>query len=192
MLRIETMSHVASSASYSIYKAFVMFVFLKPFRFLAQALTEQASAKELALGFAIGAMVGLVPKGNLLAMGLMVILSLLRLNLGVGMASLFLFSWVGMLFDPLTHRIGQIFLTAKPLAPLWGWMANQPIIPWTSFNNTVVLGSFIMGVVLIYPLYRMSIPLFEKYGQPLAKQIQKFRFAKLLLGTEWVGRVGSA
>ena len=169
-----------------------MFSLLKPFRFLAKALTAQASARELALGFAIGAVVGLVPKGNLLAIALMMVLGSLRVNLGAGMASAFLFSWVGMLLDPISHKIGQFVLTANVLEPMWTWMFNKPVIPWTAFNNTIVMGSFLSGLLLVYPLYKVSEPLFAKYAPPLAERLQKFKITKLLLGTEWAGRIGSA
>ena len=95
---------------------------LRPFRLFAKALTVDATPRQMAFGLALGVLVGLVPKGNLLAIGLMMLLCALRVNLGVGMTAVFVTSWVGMLLDPITHRIGEFLLKNETLRPLWtGW-----------------------------------------------------------------------
>lgn len=62
--------------------------FLRPVRFFFKALVTDNTPSQLALGFALGVVIGLVPKGNLLAISLMVVLSAIRVNLGMGMPRL--------------------------------------------------------------------------------------------------------
>lgn len=165
---------------------------LRPFRFLAEALVEESTSRQLAWGFALGMVVGLVPKGNLTAVALMMLLCLLRVNLGVGMLAAFAFSWIGVLADPWTHQLGYALLTHDSLTGFWTQLANLPIVPWTSFNNTVVLGSLAAGVVLLFPAYKLSEPVFARYVPPLAERARKFRIVQLLWGAEWAGRLKGA
>ena len=139
----------------------------------------------------MGVLIGLVPKGNLIAVALMMILGATRVNLGAGMLAAFIFSWVGMLTDPLTHRVGLAILEIESLRPFYMSLYNLPLVPWTHFNNSIVLGSLLLGIALLYPVYRLTEPQFEKYAPKLEERLKKFKVVKLLWGTEWAGRLGS-
>lgn len=69
------------------------------------------------------------------------------------MLAAFLFSWVGMVTDPLTHRMGLAILEINALRPFYVWLYNLPLMAWTSFNNTVVLGSLVAALVVFVPLF---------------------------------------
>ena len=162
---------------------------LRPFRLFFKALTIDATPRQMALGFALGVLVALVPKGNLLAMGLMVLLCSLRVNLGVGLATIFATSWMDELLDPITHRIGDFLLKSSVLQPLWVTMYDTAVLPWTDFNNTVVLGSFVVGVAAFVPLYFLSRPIFAVLTPRLVAWAQRFRVVTLLWGGEMTGKV---
>ena len=118
----------------------------RPLRYVTQAFLAEDSPRQLALGLALGMVIGLVPKGNLVAICLTVVLFASRVNLGTGMGGAILFSWVGMLCDPLSHRVGQALLRHPALRSWWGLFMDLPLAPWTALNNTVVLGSFILAM----------------------------------------------
>ena len=145
-----------------------------------KGLTNETSHKQLALGFAFGMLIGLVPKGNLTALLLMNGLLLLKVNLLTGVFSTLLFSFVGVVVDPLSHRIGLALLRSKTLEPLWTSLYDVPLVPWTRFNNTIVLGSLVLGVILTYPTYRLSKPLFARY----VPRLQKLRIVQRFVGAE--------
>ncbi len=166
------------------------FVFLiRPLRFVAMAISADSTPRQVTLGFAMGMVIGLVPKGNLIAVALMTILCASRVNLAAGMLSAFLFSWVGMLIDPLTDKIGYFLLNVEPLIPYWTVFANQPVVPWTNFNNTVVLGSLVTGLILCYPLYLLSQPLIARLLPILSAKIRRMWIGRVLLGAEWTGKI---
>jgi uncharacterized protein (TIGR03546 family) len=53
--------------------------------------------------------------------------------------------------------LGYLILADIPfLQPLWTTLYNIPIFPFTRFNNTVVMGSFITGLILFVPIYLLS------------------------------------
>ncbi len=164
---------------------------LRPLRFLAQALTAEATPRQCALGFSMGMIVGLVPKGNLTAVALMTLMCACRINLGAAMIATFLFSWIGLLTDPLSHEIGQGILTLDALQPLFTELYNMPVAPWTAFNNTVVLGSLILGLLLFYPVFRLSTPPFEKFVPKIQEKLRQKKVVAWLLGAEWTGKLSS-
>ena len=166
-----------------------MFFFLKPLRLFTKALVTDNTPQQMALGFALGMAIGLVPKGNLIAIVLMVILGALRVNLGVGVLTAFCVSWVGIFIDPYSHEIGEYLLHHESLKPFWTDLYNLPIAPWTMFNNTVVMGSTALGLALLGPLYLLSMPLFAKYTPNCAERLQKYKLMQLLWGTELTGKL---
>ena len=165
-----------------------MFV-LRPFRLFFKALVVDATPGQMAMGLALGVLVGLVPKGNLLAIGLMMLMCSLRVNLGVGLATVFATSWAGMWLDPISHRIGEFLLKCESLRPLWEAMYDTMLLPWTDFNNTVVLGSFSMGTAAFVPLYFLSKPIFGVLTPRLVTWAQRFRLVSLLWGGELTGKL---
>lgn len=119
--------------------------------------------RRLALGLACGLALGLLPKGNLLAIGLATAVFATRVNLRVATTAALLFSLGAPWLDPVAHRLGEWVLTQSALTPTWRWLYDQPIIAWTAFNNTVVMGQLLFGLAAFYPVYRGALPWFERY-----------------------------
>ncbi len=159
-------------------------IFLRPLRFLAQALLLDATPRQLAAGFALGMLIGLVPKGNLIAISLMTLFCALRINLAAGTASIALFTWAGMFLDPISHRVGQFLLAHPALEPYWASLYTVKLMPWTAYNNTVVLGSTAIGLVLLVPVYALSRPAFARITPGLAAFVRKYHVATVLRGAE--------
>ncbi|HBL17131.1 MAG: hypothetical protein A2X36_04510 [Elusimicrobia bacterium GWA2_69_24] len=164
---------------------------LKPLRFLAKGLAGMDSASQLAAGFALGMAVGLIPKSSLFSHLGLILLCLVQVNLAAAYGAVALFAVLSPLFDPASHAIGSLLLIrTQALQPLWSSLYNLPIVPWTEFNNTVVLGSLLLGAALAYPVYRLSIPFFERYRETFGARLRKFKLVKLLLGAEVAGKLG--
>jgi len=164
--------------------------FLRPLRFIVKALVAEDSPKQLAAGIALGMVVGLIPKTSLLSTLGFVLICLLQVNLAAGYASVAVFSIVAPMLDPIAHRIGEFFLIQTPgLAPLWTALYNVPILPWTGFNNTVVLGSTVVGLVAVFPFYKVMVPLCDRYRKTVAQRLKKFKFVQLLLGANLMDKV---
>jgi uncharacterized protein (TIGR03546 family) len=163
---------------------------LMPIRMFARPLTAESSPRQLALGFAIGVAIGFVPKGNLTAVILMLILCATRVNLAAGFLGALIFSWVGSFADPVTHQMGLFLLQAELLVPLWTFLYDLPVMPWTSFNNTIVLGSLILGLALVWPAYRFSIPACERYVPPLTENLKSYKVVQLIWGADWMKTSG--
>jgi uncharacterized protein (TIGR03546 family) len=144
---------------------------LQPLHYLWQACTKERSPRQLALGIALGMVIGLVPKGNLTATVLAMVLALLKLNLGAALLSALVFSYLSPLGDPLFHAVGWRLLSAPALRGTWENLHRQPFVPWLSINNTVVMGTLVVGWALFYPCYRVTLGIVLRL-QPLAARLR--------------------
>ena len=135
--------------------------YFKPIRDLLRIFSHENSPRQMALGIALGLMIGLLPKGNLIAVSLTTLMFTLRVNLGVGLTTTFLVSLVATSLDPLTHAIGlRVLGHPASYVRLAAWH-QLPIVPWTSLNNTVVIGGLLLGIALFYPVYHLGETLFD-------------------------------
>ncbi len=97
--------------------------------------------------------IGLVPKGNLIALSLCVLLFSMRCNKGLGLAVAVVFSFVGPWTESFAHRLGLAALSLEPLEATYASIFKLPLGPWLGFDNTVVTGSLLMGLYVAYPVY---------------------------------------
>lgn len=161
---------------------------MRPIRFLVEGIVAADTPRQLALGLALGMVIGLVPKGNLTAIVLSIILLGTRVNLATGMLGAVIFSWLNGWTDPLAHRLGYALLTHEPLRPLFAWFFALPLVPWTALNNTVVFGSFLLGIWLFWPVYHLGHRAFERLQPRVAGLLERYRMSKVLAGTELAAR----
>jgi uncharacterized protein (TIGR03546 family) len=127
--------------------------FIAPVRRVVHTLAAFHSPPELAAGFTLGMIIGLVPKGNLIALSLCVLLFSLRVNKGLGVAAAVLFSCLATSIDSFTHKLGLIVLSAESLQISYASVYSMPFGPWLGFNNTVTSGVLLVGVYISYPVY---------------------------------------
>jgi len=104
----------------------------------------------IALGFVLGMFLGLLPFGFNSAIILILIFAL-RNDLLAVILSAVLFSFLGFLIDPLAHSLGLVVLQAGFLQGLWTFLYNLPLVPFTGFNNTLVMGNGLIGIILTAP-----------------------------------------
>ena len=161
---------------------------IRPIRYLVQAIAAADTPRQLAMGFAIGMVIGLVPKGNLTAVALSMLLLGTRVNLATGMLGVFLFSWLSSWSDPLAHRVGCGLLTHEPLQPLFVWLHSLPLMPWTALDNTVVFGSLMLGIWLFLPVYHFGEIVFGKVQPWIADYLQRYHIADVLDHSELAAR----
>ncbi|MEM8946559.1 MAG: TIGR03546 family protein [Planctomycetota bacterium] len=164
---------------------------LRPVRQLAQALTANDSARQIAWGFVLGMMIGLLPKGNLVLVGLTVLLCALRVNKSAGMLAAGIFSIVGFAFDGLAHRIGSIVLLWEPARPVHVWLYEMPLGPWLGLNNTVVVGQLLLALYFAFPVYFFVFRFANRIQRRLSKWLLRYRVIRWLRGAELGAHLGA-
>lgn len=153
---------------------------------LIKALQGGGDPRHVAAGLALGAAWGLVPKGNLFSPIFLLLFFFFRVDKAAALASALVFSGVGYLVDAPAHALGLALLTAGGLKPLWTWLYGLPVVPWTKFNNTVVLGNLAIGLILYAPLYAAGKKLVVFYQERWAPIVSRWPLVQAISGLRLV------
>jgi uncharacterized protein (TIGR03546 family) len=143
--------------------------FVSPFRRTLHALVASNAPSQLAAGFTLGMVIGLVPKGNLIALSLFVLVFSLRCNKGLSLLAAVLFTFASPWTDPLAHKIGLAVLSMPSMQGNYASMFTLPLGPWWGFHNTVVTGSLLIGLYAAYPVYWLMTVLFSRLPRRVAQ-----------------------
>jgi uncharacterized protein (TIGR03546 family) len=154
-----------------------MLTLLKLVQSLLKMLHSEGTPGQVAAGIALGSVLGLTPLINV--HNLLIAALILTLNVSVGGAMLgwALFLPLGFALDPLFGRLGQELLLDTPaLTPMWTTWFNTPVLPYTNFNNTIVLGSFVAWLMLALPIYFAARHGVARYRATLGERVRRSRF----------------
>jgi hypothetical protein len=70
-------------------------------------------------------------------------------------------TFLATLLDPYSDQVGSYILTHPKLQDSFASAWQLPLVPWTDLNNTVVMGSFLIGVASLGPVFALTYPLFR-------------------------------
>ena len=164
-----------------------MFFFLTKFiGNIIKELHSKATPAQMGAGAALGAIIGLTPFFCLHNLVIFMIIMLVNVSSGAAAFAAVIFSLIAFLFDPLANAIGYwLLVDVKALEPFWTKLYNMPVIPLTKFNNTLVLGSLVLSLILFYPVYRLGIFGVNRYRTLLKDRIEKIKFFRILKATKF-------
>ncbi len=161
---------------------------LKIIQKIIRLLHSEISPSEIAAGVAFGVILGLVPLSLVLGIFVFLLIFLLKVNIGAALFSALLFKLVAYFADPLADIFGYALLVdARLLAPFWSYLYNLPIVPFTRFNNTVVLGSILISIILFVPVYLLAKKFIIYYRTNLKTKVEKLKIVKVLKLTKIYG-----
>jgi len=152
---------------------------LKLLQSLVKALNSDGTPGQVAAGIALGAVLGLTPLmnlHNLVLFGLAIILNVSFPGVMLGWA---LFLPLGFLLDPVFDAVGGALLLDTPaLVSFWTWAYNTPVLALTNFNNTIVLGSFVVWAAAFLPLFFLLRWLVSTYRATIYARLQRTQLFK--------------
>ena len=161
-----------------------MFTLLKLIQSIIKTLHSDGTPGQVAAGIALGAALGLTPLVNIHNLIIFSLIVLLNVSFGGGMLGWALFVPLGFIFDPVFHRIGAALLGSASLRPLWTSLYNTPVVPYTNFNNTVVLGSLVSWLVLVVPIFFAARYGVARYRATLGERVRQSRFYKAVTASQ--------
>lgn len=140
---------------------------------LIAVLRSAATPAQIGGGVLLGMAIGLVPSFTMKAL-LFIVLILLNVNIAIALVSMLLFGLIAYLLDPVFHLIGYaVLVQAEFLRPLWSVLYNIPFVPFTGYNNTVVMGSMVISLLLLYPVYigaKFGVVQYREKVEPVASR----------------------
>ena len=146
-----------------------------------KVLAEGQTPKQIALGFALGSIIGLSPMLTLQGILIWVLILVLDVNISAALVATTLFKIIAFILDPAFHWLGFLLLTQIGiLQGTYTTLYNAPLLPLTRFNNTIVMGSFICAIILMLPVY-FGMKLFViEYRNHIHERIKKWKIYRIL------------
>jgi uncharacterized protein (TIGR03546 family) len=158
---------------------------------ILKAINSNKKPNELAAGLAFGVMLALIPGGNLLWFALLFITFFLKINLSMEFVFLAVLKiFIGIL-DPILHRIGLWILNVNFLNSIYTKLYNTPVLPYSEFNNTIVMGGLFAGIILWYPFYLAGNKLILKYRTTVLEKIKSSKIFKAIKNIPLVAKTSS-
>lgn len=158
-----------------------MFFILKFFKKAIKILNSNATPAQIGAGVILGFFIGISPFWGLHKIIFFLMVLLLNVNMSAAFLSMLGFAVIGLILSPVSHSIGYKLLVETPaLKDFWTNLYNTPVIPFTRFNNTAVLGSFILACLLSLPLFIGTKKFVVYYRESLASKVEKWKITKIL------------
>ena len=156
------------------------------FKFLRE-LNSATSNKMLVLAIVLGLIAGFLPFVNFFTILIFIIVLIFRIPIGLFLASFSFFEFIGYFLDPLFHKTGLFLLKASFLKPIWTFFYNLPLFRWSGFNNTIVMGSLVWGIVLGIILYFILVKLIALYRNKVFEKLKTKKYLSWLVPNEKKG-----
>jgi uncharacterized protein (TIGR03546 family) len=161
-----------------------MLALLKLIQSIIKTLHSEGTPGQVAAGMALGAALGLTPLMNVHNLLVFSLIVILNVSFGGGMLGWALFVPLGFILDPVFHAIGLQLLETSSLRGLWTSMYNTPLVPYTNFNNTVVLGSMVGWLVLAVPIFFAARWAVARYRATIGERVQRSKFYKAITASK--------
>lgn len=149
---------------------------------LLKALNSNANPSQLALAVCFALVIGFTPLSAPHNVLLIFLLLILRINLSLFLVSWGLFTLVAYLFDPLSNALGLALLNAEGLNGLWQTMYNNNVWRFLGFNNSLILGTTAVSLLLVIPLFFISRLIVIEYRDHILSWVQKSKVGLWLRG----------
>lgn len=153
-----------------------LFAFLK-------MLNSETGQNQIAAGIAAGFILGMTPLLSLQSLLVFLCIFFFRIQSGAAFLAAFFFAFIAWALDPVFHSVGVKILELDSLQATFTAMYNMPIVPLTRFNNTIVMGSGVVAIVLSPFIYFLSRMLIIRYRETILAKIKQTKMWKAMQAT---------
>lgn len=151
---------------------------------LVRLLHSETGQNQIAAGLAFGVFLGFAPFFSLQTILVLFVVFIFRVQLGAAFLSAFFFKFVAFLLDPVADPIGRSLLENEGLRSLWTSMYNVPFLPMTRFNNSIVLGSFALSIILCPVLFFVFKKIIIQYQSHIVAKFESSKMVKFFKATK--------
>jgi len=152
---------------------------------LVKILRSADSPNQFAAGFMIGMFIGITPFWTLHNMVLIVILIIININIASAVYSFILFSVIAYVADPLFHQLGYFLLVDMgSFKTLWIFLNNFPLIALSRYNNTVVIGTLAVALILASPMFFLVKTGILYFRENIDDKMQKWKITQTVKGSK--------
>jgi len=152
---------------------------------LLAVLNSETEPTQISLGVAFAMVMGFTPLTSPHNLVVLAALLILRTNLSAFLVTFALFSGIAYLLDPLFHALGLALLTAPALEGLWTALYASSFWRLVRFNDSIVMGSLVVSVVLFVPLVLVCNLGVRRYRERLLAWVMRTRLAGFVRATRF-------
>lgn len=156
---------------------------------LLKAFNANVKPSQIANSFCIGLILGFMPKNNLLWYILLVFFAFVRINKPGYFIMMIVGSCLAPLADSLFDKIGYAVLTFSPFENFYAWLLDVPFVGFTRFNNTIVCGSLISGIICYIPLYILMYFIIKAWRKWIAPKFNDSKLLKTIYKIPLLGKI---
>lgn len=150
---------------------------IKATRWLYKTLNADLFPWQIALGFTLGALAGLLPLG-FATICLAVIILLVNLHFGSATFAFGVFKLVSLpLQGPVIRPLGAAALDLVPQGPVIA-AAQTPVLAWLRLDYYDVAGAITLWLIIAAPLYVAMLFFWRAWRERLEKKLKKSKFMK--------------
>ncbi len=139
----------------------------------------------LAAGMTCGFILGMTPSLSLHSLLIFLVLFFFRIQIGAALITAFFFKFVAYLLDPVFHAVGSKVLEIGSLQSLFTTLYNLPLIPYTRFNNSIVMGSAVVTFLLAPFVFILSQYFIIKYREIFVARFKETKIWKAVQATKF-------
>lgn len=154
------------------------------FNFL-KLLNSDTGTNQLAIGLSLGLFLGFAPFISIQTLFVLAIVFIFRVQLGAAFLSAFFFKFIAYLFDQPAHHLGKAILEMDSLRPLFTTMYNMPIVPMTRFNDSIVMGSLVVSLILLPFAFFIFKKLILSYRATVVARFKNSKMWKAFAATKF-------
>lgn len=162
-----------------------MGLILKQLFAFVKLLNSETGTNQIASGIAAGFVLGMTPFFSLQSILIFLCMLIFRIQIGAVFLSAFFFAFAAYILDPVFHEVGHAVLTNESLKPLFTTLYNMPIVPMTRFNNTIVMGSGIVALIMSPFVYFGARSAVVKYRATVVARFKETKFWKAVKATSF-------
>ncbi|MCL2069464.1 MAG: TIGR03546 family protein [Treponema sp.] len=153
------------------------------------AINSNLGKAQIAAGFSWGLFLGLIPAGNLFWIAAFLLSFFFKHHHASKLLCMVILKALSALTAPLLDTVGWEVLHIEALQPLLTSLYNMPFVPFTKFNNTLVAGGIVSGIVLWLPVFFLMLLLVPLYRHTLAPKIRESKIVKAIKNVPFVSKL---
>jgi uncharacterized protein (TIGR03546 family) len=162
-----------------------MGLILKQLFAFIKLLNSDTGTVSLAAGMTCGFILGMTPSLSLHSLIIFLVLFFFRIQIGAALVTAFFFKFVAFILDPAFHAVGSKVLELPALQGFYTSLYNMPLIPFTRFNNSIVMGSAVITFVLSPFVFIMSRIFILKYRATVVARFKETKLWKAIEATKF-------
>lgn len=147
---------------------------------LLKALNSESGPGQIALAFSLALITGLTPLLSFHNLLILFLACIIRINFGAFILGTLFFSGLAYLLDPIFMSVGESLLLNESLQTFWTGLYQSNFWRITEFNNTLVLGSLVVALVLFLPVLLLSRWLVTTYRERVMTWVNTLKITKIL------------